>query len=170
MATNTKKTDKPLKTDETSSATRKTYPVRLRTELQNKLEEESEHLIQEGYQVQEASGVELIRRLVDARYGFFGLPPEQASLITVAGEIPVVNIPAWVAAIGVKADELYGKMLEFNAANAPKAPAAMAPADDGKPVKVEEAASADEIQSPGSEGSASRPPPSLAVAVSATMS
>ena len=39
-----------------------------------------------------------------------------------------------------------------------------------QPVKVEEAASADEIQSPGSEGSASRPPPSLAVAVSATMS
>ena len=35
---------------------------------------------------------------------------------------------------------------------------------------VKRTASADEIQSPGSEGSASRPPPSLAVAVSATMS
>jgi protein-disulfide isomerase len=39
---------------------------------------------------------------------------------------------------GVKPDQLYEKMLEFNAANAPKAPAvAAAPADDGKPVKID---------------------------------
>jgi len=39
---------------------------------------------------------------------------------------------------GVKASELYEKLLAFNAENAPKAaPAAAAPADDGKPVKID---------------------------------
>jgi len=39
---------------------------------------------------------------------------------------------------GVSPSELYNKLLEFNAANAPKTPAAAAePADDGKPVKID---------------------------------
>lgn len=38
---------------------------------------------------------------------------------------------------GTKADKLYEAILEYNQKNAPKAPAAAAPVDDSKPVKIE---------------------------------
>lgn len=37
---------------------------------------------------------------------YFKLRPERAGLVAVAGQIPVTDIPAWVAALGVEADAL----------------------------------------------------------------
>lgn len=43
---------------------------------------------------------------VSAAITYFLARPEQASLITIAGEIPLVSLPAWIAALDVLADEL----------------------------------------------------------------
>jgi protein-disulfide isomerase len=81
-------------------------------------------------------------------YGANGTPTFFINGIEMAGALPYEQFKAKVdeqikladeqLKNGVKLDDLYEKMLAVNAAAAPKAPpAAAAPADDGKPVKID---------------------------------